>query len=108
MSGYRKTSRKMPARQCPIAENEPIEIHKMSRDRRGNAFVFSLKSYQGRAFFDLRTYYTGLDGIFRPTPKGITASPSKLPEIAKAIVKAVNRARELHLIDIDDEEKAGE
>jgi hypothetical protein len=99
MSGYRKTDRKMPARQCPITENDPIEIHKMSRDRRGNALVFSLKSYQGRAFFDLRTYYTGQDGIFKPTGKGITASPSKLPEIAKAVVKAVERARELGLID---------
>jgi hypothetical protein len=106
MSGYRKTNRKMPARQCPIAENEPIEIHKMSRDRRGNALVFSLKSYQGRAFFDLRTYYTGQDGIFKPTAKGITASPSKLPEIAKAIVKAIDRARELGLLD--DGGEAGE
>jgi hypothetical protein len=101
MSSYRKTDRKMPARQCPIAENEPIEIHKMSRDRRGNALVFSLKSYQGRAFFDLRTYYTDRDGIFKPTAKGITASPSKLQEIFKAIVKTVDRARELGLINED-------
>ena len=99
MSGYRKTSRKMPARQCPIAEDEPIEIHKMSRDRRGNALVFSLKSYQGRAFFDLRTYYTDLDGTFKPSAKGITASPSKLTEIFKAIVKTVDRARELGLLE---------
>jgi Transcriptional Coactivator p15 (PC4) len=99
MSSYRKTDRKMPARQCPIAENEPIEIHKMSRDRRGNALVFSLKSYQGRAFFDLRTYYTDHDGIFKPTAKGITASPSKLHEIAKAILKSVDRARELGLLE---------
>jgi hypothetical protein len=98
MSGYRKTDRKMPARQCPIAENEPIEIHKMSRDRRGNALVFSLKSYQGRPFFDLRTYFTDHDGIFKPTAKGITASPSKLLESFKAISKSVERARELGLI----------
>jgi hypothetical protein len=99
MSNYRKTSRKMPARECPIAEDVPVEIHKMSRDRRGNALVFSLKSYKGRAFFDLRTYYTGSDGIFKPTAKGITASPLKLEEIAKAIVKSVDRARELGLLD---------
>jgi hypothetical protein len=101
MSSYRKTDRKMPARECPIAENEPIEIHKMSRDRRGNALVFSLKSYQGSPFFDLRTYYTDVDGIFKPTAKGITASPSKLPEIFKAIAKSVERARELGLISED-------
>ncbi|MET4240724.1 transcriptional coactivator p15/PC4 family protein [Bradyrhizobium sp. RT10b] len=98
MSGYRKTSRKMPARPCPIAENEPIEIHKMWRDRRGNALVFALKSYQGRAFFDLRTFYTDQDGILKPTSKGVTASPSKLPEIARALVKALERARELGLL----------
>jgi hypothetical protein len=101
MSGYRKTDRKMPVRQCPIAENEPIEIHKMTRDRRGNALVFSLKSYQGRPFFDLRTYYTDTDGIFKPTAKGITASPSKLLEIFKAILKTVDRARELGLLKED-------
>lgn len=105
MSGYRKTDRRMPARQCPIAENEPIEIHKMARDRYGNALVFSLKSYQGRAFFDLRTYYTDRAGIFRPTAKGITASPRKLDEIANAILKSVDRARALGLID---ESEAGE
>jgi Transcriptional Coactivator p15 (PC4) len=103
MSSYRKTDRKMPARQCAIAENEPIEIHKMWRDRRGNALVFSLKSYQGRAFFDLRMFYTDQDGVSKPTAKGITASPSKLPEIARAIVKAVDRARELGLIDGESE-----
>jgi hypothetical protein len=101
MSSYRKTGRKMPDRQCPIAENEPIEIHKMWRDRGGKALVFSLKSYQGRAFFDLRTYYTDQDGVSKPTAKGITASPSKLREIAKAIEKTVDRARELGLIDED-------
>jgi len=99
MSGYRKTDLRMPPRQCPIAENEPIEVHKMWRDRNGNALVFSLKSYQGRPFFDLRTFYTDQDGVSKPTAKGITASPRKLPEIAKALAKAVERARELGLID---------
>ena len=98
MSGYRKTDRKMPARECPIAENEPIEIHKMWRDRRGNALVFSLKSYQGRPFFDLRMCFTDQDGVLKPSPKGITASPGKLHEISKAIAKAVDRARELGLL----------
>jgi len=99
VSGYRKTDRQQASRQCPIAEDAPIEIHKMWRDRSGNALVFSLKSYRGRAFFDLRTFYTDQDGVLKPTAKGVTASPSKLPEIFKAIVKTVDRARELGLID---------
>jgi Transcriptional Coactivator p15 (PC4) len=107
MSGYRKTGRQMPARECPIAENEPIEIHKMWRDRRGNALVFSLKSYQGRAFFDLRTFYTDQDGISKPTAKGITASPRKLPEIVKALEKAVEHARELGLLEAAGSDQGG-
>ena len=103
MGVYRKTNRKMPPRECPIAENEPVEIHKMSRDRRGNALVFSLKSYRGRPFFDLRTYFTDTDGIFKPTAKGITASPRKLNEIFKAIGKTVDRARELGLLTDESE-----
>src|SRR5690242_3287260 len=99
MGGYRKTNRQMPVRECPIAEGEPIEIHKMWRDRRGNALVFSLKSFKGRPFFDLRTFYTDQDGIFKPTSKGITAHPSKLPEIMRALVKALDRARELGLLN---------
>jgi hypothetical protein len=99
MSVYRKTDRRMPPRQCPIEESEPIEIHKMWRDRNGNALVFSLKSYQGRPFFDLRTFYTDQNGISKPTAKGITASPRKLLEIAKAIAKTVERARQLGLLD---------
>jgi hypothetical protein len=105
MSSYRKTDRQMPARQCPIAEDEPIEVHKMWRDRLGNSLIFSLKSYQGRPFFDLRTFYTDRDGISKPTAKGITASPRKLPEIARALAKAVERARDLGLLD---DEGAGE
>src|SRR5207302_4435895 len=97
MSRYRKTDRKMPARQCPIAQEGPIEVHKMWRDRHGNALVFSLKSFEGHAFFDLRTYSTGQDGISRPTAKGITAPPGKLLEIANALATTVDRARELGL-----------
>ena len=100
----RKTNRRMPQRQCPINESQPIEIHKMWKDRSGNALVFSLKSYQGRPFFDLRTFFTDNAGILRPTAKGITASPNKLHEITKAFAKALAKAVELGLLD----DEAGE
>jgi hypothetical protein len=98
VGAYRKTTRKMPVRQCPIAEDAPIEIHKMWRDRRGHSLVFALRSYQGRVFFDLRTYYTDQDGVSKPTGKGVTAAPHKLPEITRAMVAALERARELGLL----------
>ncbi|WP_175361105.1 transcriptional coactivator p15/PC4 family protein [Bradyrhizobium sp. STM 3843] len=95
----RKTTRRAPPRECPVSESEPIEIAKMWRDRRGNALVFSLKSYEGRPFFDARLFFTDSDGRLKPTAKGITAAPRQLPEIAKAIAKAMEKAAELGLID---------
>ena len=95
--GYRKTSRRMPPRDCPIAEDRP-PTHKMWRDRRGNALVFGLRSYQGRAYGEVRIYYTNSAGILAPSPKGITFALSKLPVVAKALSKMCAEARELGLL----------
>jgi hypothetical protein len=89
----------MPARQCPIAESDPVEIHKMWRDRRGNALVFALKSYEGRAYFDIRTFFTSSAGILTPTKKGCTIPLGKLIEVERAVTKAIRIAREHGLIE---------
>jgi hypothetical protein len=100
----RKPNRRMPPRQCPISESESIEVHKIWKDRRGNALVFSLKSYQRGAFFDDRIFFTDNAGILRPSAKGITAPPNKLTEIARALTKAVETARELGLLNVEGDE----
>jgi len=70
----------------------------MWRDRRGNALVFGLRSYQGRAYGEVRIYYTNSAGILAPSPKGITFALSKLPVVAKALSKMCAEARELGLL----------
>ena len=99
----RKTTRRMPPRECPIAEDRP-PVHKMWRDRRGNALYFALRSYEGRAFADIRVYYTNSSGVLAPTPKGITFALNKLPEVAKALSKMCAEARELGLLKIEGDE----
>jgi hypothetical protein len=99
----RKTSRRMPPRECPIAEDRP-PTHKMWRDRRGNALIFALRSYEGRAYGDVRIYYTNSSGVLAPSPKGITFALNKLPEVAKALSKMCAEARELGLLKSEADE----
>lgn len=55
MSSYRKTDRQMPARHCPIAENEPVVISKFWKNRGRNESVrVSLSEYQGHCLLNVR------------------------------------------------------
>jgi hypothetical protein len=40
---------------------------------------------------DIRIYYKADDGEYRPTKKGITVSPSQLPELGEAIRKLIEK-----------------
>jgi Transcriptional Coactivator p15 (PC4) len=103
MSGYRKTDRQMPARQCPIAENEPIEIAKFwksDRDRK-NSIVVSIKQYEGHVFLDCRLYGTNAEGQTVPTAKGVTVGMKRLKEFLGAVNKAHAKAIALGLL-LDD------
>jgi hypothetical protein len=79
---------------------EPLVVHKMWKNRRRNESVrVSLSEYQEQCIVNVRVYATGTDGIDRPTPKGLALGVRKLPELAKALVKAEAKARELGLLD---------
>jgi hypothetical protein len=93
----------MNTKTAPLAE--PVEIAKFwkNRHRRESVHV-ALSEYEGHPLINVRVYATGADGIDRPTVKGIAMGIRKLPELARALVKAEARARELGLID--DVEKA--
>lgn len=89
----------------PIAA--PVEIAKFFKNRRRNESVHvTLSQYEGRSLINIRVYSTGTDGIDRPTPKGIAMAVDKLPTLAKALVKAEAKAREMGLIDGGDGEAA--
>jgi transcriptional coactivator p15 (PC4) len=81
---------------------EPVVISKFWKNRRRNESVrVSLSEYQGHSIIDVRVFAIGTDGIDRPTPKGVAMGVGRLPELAQALVKAVERARELGLIEED-------
>ena len=79
---------------------EPIEIAKFWKNRRRiESLRVSLSEYEGCALINVRIYATGTDGIDRPTTKGVAMSIRKLPELARTLVKAEAKARELGLLD---------
>jgi hypothetical protein len=86
----------------PVLE-APVEISKFWKNRRRNESIHvSLSEYEGHVLINVRTYATGTDGIDRPTPKGVAMGVGKLPELAKALNKALAKALELNLIPDDE------
>jgi hypothetical protein len=80
----------------------PVEIAKFWKNRRRNESVHvSLSEYEGHCLINVRVYCTGTDGIDRPTPKGLSLVVLRLPELAKAINKALAKAQELGLLPDD-------
>jgi transcriptional coactivator p15 (PC4) len=78
---------------------EPVEIAKFWRNRRGEAVIVSLREYEGRVLIDCRVNFTNKEGKFQPTNKGLSLVVLRLPELAKAINKALTTAQSLGLLD---------
>lgn len=90
------------ARQRTTSLPEPVEIAKFWKNRaRNESLHVSLSEYEGHCLINVRLYATGTDGIDRPTQKGVAMSVRKLPDLAKALNKALDKARELGLIEED-------
>jgi len=53
---------------------------------------------EGTLIIDMRRHYTAADGKLRPTSKGLALTIAKLPELAAALARAEQRARELGLL----------
>jgi Transcriptional Coactivator p15 (PC4) len=77
---------------------EPIEIGKFFKNRKGDIVVVQIKEFEGVIFADARQFYTGADGISRPTKKGLAITLRRLPELVEPLDKALTRASELGLI----------
>lgn len=86
-----------PAKASPL----PVTISKMWKNRRRSESVhITLSEYEGHSLINVRVYATGTDGIDRPTPKGVSMSVRKLPELAAGLAKALDKARDLGLLDL--------
>jgi hypothetical protein len=85
--------------------SEPIEVAKFWKNRKGEAVIVRLSTYEGHDLIDLRTWYTGSDGRLAPG-KGLACAVRHLPELAAALNKAMAEARARGMLDIgatDDE-----
>ncbi|ROQ90975.1 transcriptional coactivator p15/PC4 family protein [Desulfosoma caldarium] len=47
----------------------------------------ALNVFRGKEYIDIRIYYKGDDGEYRPSKKGVTLSPELLPDLQDAVKK---------------------
>jgi hypothetical protein len=80
--------------------DEPLIVDRFWKNRRHDAIVVSLQTYEGCNLIDVRTHIMK-DGRLVPTPKGVAMVVRRLPDLAAALTKALAKARELGLIDDD-------
>ncbi len=81
--------------------DEPVIVHQFWKNRKHDAIVVSLSTFEGRNLIDLRQHYMTKDGKLAPTQKGLAMVVLRLPDLAKAITKALAKALELGLLDDD-------
>lgn len=77
---------------------EPVICSEFWANRRGESVRIQLREFQGITIVDIRRHYTAANGKTLPTKKGIALAIARLPDLARAIAKAVNKAEELGLI----------
>jgi hypothetical protein len=78
--------------------DEPVVISKFWKNRKHDAIIVTLSTYEGHNLVDLRTHAMK-EGRLVPTPKGLAMVVRRLPELLDAITKAHAKAKELGLID---------
>jgi Transcriptional Coactivator p15 (PC4) len=88
--------------------DEPLEIAKFWKNRRHDAVVVSLQTFEGRNIVNVRTHVMDKSGRLVPTSKGVAMVVLRLPELAAAVTKALAKARELGLLDGGDEAQDGQ
>jgi hypothetical protein len=79
---------------------EPLIVSRFWKNRQHDAIVVELATYEGRNVVDVRMHAMH-QGRLVPTPKGISIVVLRLPDLAKAVNKALKQARELGLLPDD-------
>jgi hypothetical protein len=77
---------------------EPVIVSEFWANRSGESVRVQLREYEGRALLDVRKHFTAENGKLQPTKKGLSIAVARLPDLAIAINRAVDKARELGLI----------
>ncbi|MGY8660941.1 transcriptional coactivator p15/PC4 family protein [Bradyrhizobium sp. UFLA05-109] len=92
----------MGARKPELAE--PVVVDQFWANRRHDAIIVDLSTFKGHNLINVRKHSMNREGKLVPTAKGIAIKVTRLPDLAKAINKAVEKARELGLLDGEDGE----
>lgn len=96
----------MGTRKLELAE--PVVVDRFFSNRRKDIISTALQSYKGHALVDVRKYMHDREGKIVPTSKGITMKVTRLLDLQKAISKAVDKARELGLLDGNEDDGGDE
>jgi hypothetical protein len=80
---------------------EPVTVSRFWKNRQHDAIVAELSTFNGKNLIDIRQHCMS-NGRLVPTPRGISLSVLRLPELAKAVNKALRQAKELGLLPNDD------
>ncbi|WGR91848.1 transcriptional coactivator p15/PC4 family protein [Bradyrhizobium sp. ISRA443] len=86
---------------CPKL-SEPVIVHQAWLNRRHDALVVTLSTFKDQNLIDVRKHAMNREGKLVPTAKGIAMKVTRLPDLLKGITKAIEKARELGLIDGDE------
>jgi hypothetical protein len=89
----------MPRRRPRL--DEPVIVSREWINRQHDALVVSLSTFNDVNIVDVRKHAMS-HGKLVPTSKGIAMKVTRLPDLLKAVAKALDRARELGLIDNDE------
>jgi hypothetical protein len=83
---------------------EPVIVSRFWKNRHHDAIVVELATYEGRNVCDVRMHAMH-EGRLLPTKKGISVVVLRLPDLHRAISKALKQAKELGLPPPDDGER---
>jgi transcriptional coactivator p15 (PC4) len=83
---------------------EPVTVASFWKNRRHDAVVVRLTTYEGFNLVDLRTHFSASDGTLKPTSKGLAIVVNRLPDLLAAVTKAHAKAIELGLLKAEPAE----
>ena len=78
--------------------DQPVIISEFWKNRGGETVRIQLREFEGVALVDIRVHYTDKEGKLAPTPKGLSCSVRKLPDLVKGLTTALARARDIGLL----------
>lgn len=77
---------------------EPVIVERLWANRQHDAVYVTLSTYRDQNLVDIRKHAMDRSGKLVPTTKGLALKITRLPDLAKAVNKALARAIELGLL----------